>query len=283
MGRTVTVDAATERFLAAAGMSEGTRRAYGADLREFARWFGPDSPVEDIDVRVLADWVAELGRARSRGRLAPSTISRKLVAIRSLVRFTLGPQSVPDANLAPKRSRRLPEAPKPDEIDEVVDGFDAATPLGLRNRALVELVYSAGLRSAEAIGLDLGDVDFEQELVHVRKGKGSKDRVVPLGEEAAHLVSLYLHRARPRLVRGAENALFLSARGRRLDTSTLRRLVPHPHRLRHAFATHLLEGGADLRTIQELLGHSSLSTTQMYSHVDAKRLRKVYDHAHPRS
>jgi site-specific recombinase XerD len=133
------------------------------------------------------------------------------------------------------------------------------------------------------VSLDLGDVDFEQEHVHVRQGKGAKDRIVPLGEEAAHLVARYLHEARPQLARGAENALFLSVRGHRLDTSTLRRLVPHPHRLRHAFATHLLEGGADLRTIQELLGHSSLSTTQMYSHVDAKRLRKVYDHAHPRS
>jgi site-specific recombinase XerD len=279
----VTFDAATERFLSAAGISDATRRAYAADLREFGRWFGPDSPVEDIDVRVLADWVAELGRARARGRLSAPTISRKLAAIRSLVRYTLGPQSVPDASLAPKRPRRLPDAPKPREVDDVVDSFDPGTALGLRNRALVELVYSAGLRSAEAVGLDLGDVDFEQELVHVREGKGAKDRVVPLGEEAAHLVSLYLHRARPRLARGAESALFISARGRRLDTSTLRRLVPHPHRLRHAFATHLLEGGADLRTIQELLGHSSLSTTQMYSHVDAKRLRKVYDRAHPRS
>jgi site-specific recombinase XerD len=199
------------------------------------------------------------------------------------VRYTLGPESVPDASLAPKRPRRLPDAPKREEVDDVVDSFDPMTPLGLRNRALIELVYSAGLRSAEAVGLDLGDVDFEQELVHVREGKGAKDRVVPLGEEAAHLVSLYLHRSRPQLMRRAENALFVSARGHRLDTSTLRRLVPHPHRLRHAFATHLLEGGADLRTIQELLGHSSLSTTQMYSHVDAKRLRKVYDRAHPRS
>ena len=117
----------------------------------------------------------------------------------------------------------------------------------------------------------------------MRLGKGGKDRVVPLGEEAASLVARYVHEARPQLARGADNALFLSTRGRRLDTSTLRRLVPHPHRLRHAFATHLLEGGADLRTIQELLGHASLSTTQMYSHVDAKRLRKVYDHSHPRS
>jgi site-specific recombinase XerD len=154
--------------------------------------------------------------------------------------------------------------------------------LALRNRALLELVYSAGLRSREAVDLDLGDVDFEQEAVHVQ-GKGNKERVVPLGEEAAYRLRLYLDQARPGLVNGAEDALFVSARGRRLDTSTIRRLFPHPHRLRHAFATHLLEGGADLRVIQELLGHSSLSTTQTYSHVDGRRLRKVYDRAHPRS
>jgi site-specific recombinase XerD len=118
--------------------------------------------------------------------------------------------------------------------------------------------------------------------VHVQ-GKGNKERVVPLGEEAAYRLRLYLDQARPGLVNGAEDALFVSARGRRLDTSTIRRLFPHPHRLRHAFATHLLEGGADLRVIQELLGHSSLSTTQTYSHVDGRRLRKVYDRAHPRS
>src|SRR5437764_1098565 len=150
-----------------------------------------------------------------------------------------------------------------------------------RRRAISRV--SAGLRSAEAVGLDLGDVDFEQELVHVRSGKGGKDRVIPLGEEAQHWLARYLRDARPHLASGANDAFFLSARGRRLDTSTLRRVTPHPHRLRHAFATHLLEGGADLRTIQELLGHRSLSTTQMYSHVDARRLRKVYDSAHPRS
>ncbi len=279
----VTTDAAIERFLETAGISAGTRRGYAADLREFAGWFGPDSPVEDVDVRVLADWVAELGRARARGKLAPATIGRKLAAVRSMLRFVLGPDHVPDTSLAPRRPRRLPDAPKQSEVEELLDAVSLAGPLGLRNGALVELVYSAGLRAAEAVSLDLGDVDFEQEHVHVRRGKGGKDRVVPLGEEAGALVARYLREARPKLARGAENALFLSVNGRRLDTSTLRRLVPHPHRLRHAFATHLLEGGADLRTIQELLGHSSLSTTQMYSHVDAKRLRRVYDHAHPRS
>jgi site-specific recombinase XerD len=280
----VTVDAAKERFLDRAGISAATRRAYASDLEEFGRWFGPDSPVEDVDLRVLADWVTELGRARPGGKLAPATIARKLASVRALLRFSLGPDRMPGGgSLAPRRPRRLPDAPKPVEIDAIVGGLGGETALAMRNSALVELAYSAGLRSAEAVGLDLGDVDFEQELVHVRRGKGAKDRVIPLGEEAAHLIARYLHEGRPQLARGAENALFVSARGRRLDTSTLRRLVPHPHRLRHAFATHLLEGGADLRTIQELLGHASLSTTQMYSHVDARRLRRVYDHAHPRS
>ena len=150
------------------------------------------------------------------------------------------------------------------------------------DRAVLELLYSGGLRSAEVVGLDLADVDFEREAVHVH-GKGGKERVVPLGEEAAHHLARYLRDGRPALVRGAEDAIFLSAHGRRLDTSTVRRILRHPHRLRHAFATHLLEGGADLRVIQELLGHSSLSTTQAYSHVDARRLRRVYDRAHPRS
>jgi site-specific recombinase XerD len=275
-------EAAIDRFLASPSLAESTRRAYAADLRRFGDWLEQrGTAVEEIDVRALVDYASELGRARN--GLAPATIARNLAAVRSFLRFTLGPTRVPDASLGPRRPQRLPEAPKREEIESIVDSLDGDGPLALRNHARVELVYSAGLRSAEALGLDLGDVDFEQELVHVREGKGSKDRVVPLGEEAAHLVARYLHEARPQLARGAENALFISVRGRRLDTSTLRRLVPHPHRLRHAFATHLLEGGADLRTIQELLGHSSLSTTQMYSHVDAKRLRKVYDTAHPRS
>jgi site-specific recombinase XerD len=167
-------------------------------------------------------------------------------------------------------------------VEGVLEALDGDGPLALRNRALLELVYSAGLRSREAVLLDLQDVDFEQEHVHVR-GKGGKERIVPLGEEAAYRLARYLRDARPELVRGAENAFFVSVRGRRLDTSTLRRLCPNPHKLRHAFATHLLEGGADLRTIQELLGHSSLTTTQVYSHVDGRRLRRVYDRAHPRS
>jgi site-specific recombinase XerD len=271
-----------ERFLESPALSEQTRRAYRVDVEEFCGWLDRrGTRLEDVDVRVLADYATELGRARPR-KLAPATIGRKLAAVRALLRYTLGPARVPDASFAPRRPRRLPDAPRPHEIDGELDALGGDGALALRNRALIELVYSAGLRSQEAVDLDLADVDFEQELVHVR-GKGGKERVVPLGEEASHLLASYLRDARPELARGAENSLFLSARGRRLDTSTLRRLLPHPHRLRHAFATHLLEGGADLRTIQELLGHSSLSTTQMYSHVDARRLRKVYDRSHPRS
>jgi site-specific recombinase XerD len=277
--------AAAARFLDSPSLSEGTRRAYRFDVNEFCRWLEEDgTTLDDVDVRTLVAYVGHLGSGRRRGgKLAPATIARKLSAVRAVLRHALGPARVPDARLAPRRGRRLPDAPKSVELERELDALEGEGPLPLRNRALVELVYSAGLRSAEAVALDLGDVDFEQELVHVRSGKGAKDRVVPLGEEAAYWVSLYLRDARPALARGANDALFLSATGKRLDTSTLRRLAPHPHRLRHAFATHLLEGGADLRTIQELLGHSSLSTTQVYSHVDAKRLRKVYDSAHPRS
>ena len=274
--------AAAERFLASPSLSDTTRKAYRVDVEEFVRWLGrTGTPLESVDLRVLSDYVAELGRARPR-RLAPATIGRKLAAVRSFLRFTLGRARVPDASLAPRRPRRLPDTPRPDEIESALAALEGDGALALRNRTLVELVYSAGLRSAEAVALDLADVDFDQELLHVR-GKGGKERTVPLGEEAAHWLARYLRDARPALARGAENAVFLSARGRRLDTSTLRRTFAHPHRLRHAFATHLLEGGADLRTIQELLGHSSLSTTQVYSHVDGKRLRRVYDRAHPRS
>ena len=272
---------AIERFLASPRFAEATRRSYRFDLEPFGAWLDDRGlGLDDVDSRVLADYATELGRARP--RLAPASIARKLAAIRSLLRAALGPARVPDASFAPRRARRLPDAPRLDDVDRELTGLEGDGALALRNRALAELVYSAGLRSREAIDLDLVDLDFEQELVRVR-GKGGKERVVPLGEEAAAWLARYLRDARPALAAGAENAVFLSARGRRLDTSTLRRLLPHPHRLRHAFATHLLEGGADLRTIQELLGHSSLSTTQVYSHVDGRRLRKVYDRAHPRS
>lgn len=274
--------AAVDRFLSSPALADATRRAYAADLRDFSRWLNENGLVlDEVDVRVLAAYTSELGRAR-RG-LAPTTIARRLSAVRSLVRHALGPERVPDAALAPRRPRRLPDTPALEEVERAVDLAGRGDELlALRNAALLELVYSCGLRSAEAVTLDLGDVDLDREQVHVR-GKGGKERLVPLGEEAAWRLGMWLRDGRPGLVRGACDALFVSVRGRRLDTSVLRRLLRNPHRLRHAYATHLLEGGADLRTIQELLGHASLSTTQIYSHVDARRLRRVYDHAHPRS
>jgi len=274
-------DAAIERFLENGGLADATRRAYASDLAAFSRWLGERNlTLEQVDARVLADYLSDLGRGRR--RLAPGSIARRLAAIRACIRFTFGSAHVPTAALAARTTRRLPDAPKIAEIEALLELADGDSPLALRNRSLLELVYSGGLRSAEAVALDLADVDFERESVHIH-GKGGKERQVPLGEDAAHHLARYLREGRPALVHGAVDALFLSARGRRLDTSTIRRLVRHPHRLRHAFATHLLEGGADLRTIQELLGHASLSTTQIYSHVDSRRLRRVYDSAHPRS
>ena len=273
---------AIDRFLEHGGLADSSRRAYRVDLEAFTGWLEARGlELGDVDARVLADYVADLGRGRD--RLAPASIARRLSAIRSCIRFTLGRERVPEVALGSRRTRRLPDAPKAAEVEAIVGSVDADSALGLRNAALLELLYSCGLRTAEAVALELGDVDFDRETVHVREGKGGKDRVVPLGEEAALRLTRYLQEARPALARGAVDAVFLSARGRRLDTSTVRRLVRHPHRFRHAFATHLLEGGADLRTIQELLGHASLSTTQVYSHVDARRLRRVYDRAHPRS
>jgi len=282
----VNTEAAIERFLESPGLSASTRRAYRFDVAEFGAWLEKRGRrLESVDVPLLAAYAGELGSSRP-GRvprkLAPATVARKMAAVRAFLRFSLGKGRVPDMRLGLSKGRRLPDAPAAPEIEQMLEGLDGEAPLPLRNRALVELVYSAGLRASEAVGLDLADVDFEQESVHVH-GKGGKERVVPLGEEASYRLQRYLRDGRPQLVRGAENAFFVSARGRRLDTSTLRRLLPHPHRLRHSFATHLLEGGADLRTIQELLGHSSLSTTQVYSHVDARRLRRVYDRSHPRS
>ena len=279
-------DAALDRFLLSPALSDSTRRAYRADLEELAAWLADSGlELEDVDARVFSRYAAWLARdrpGREPRKLSQTTIGRKLAAVRSFLRSALGPERVPELALAGSQRRRLPNAPKQDDTDALLKGFEGTEPLALRNRALFELVYSAGLRAQEAADLELADVDFEQELVLVH-GKGGKERAVPLGEEAAFRLRRYLRDGRPELVRGAENHVFVSARGKPLDTSTLRRLLPNPHRLRHAFATHLLEGGADLRTIQELLGHSSLSTTQVYSHVDGARLRKVYDLAHPRS
>jgi integrase/recombinase XerC/integrase/recombinase XerD len=199
-----------------------------------------------------------------------------------------------DLVATPKRDQYLPHVMKPAEIAAVLDGIPASTALELRDRAMFELAYAAGLRAEEIVNLDVTHVDPDAEQVRVH-GKGSKTRMVPAGEPAWRAVARYLERGRPALVQEAEPALFVSKTGKRLSTSDVRRRLGGwvqraavqggvtPHTLRHSFATHLLEGGADLRAIQELLGHATISTTQTYTRVESGRLKKVYALAHPRA
>src|ERR687883_152371 len=205
------------------------------------------------------------------------------------------PTPAEDTAPAPKRPRHLPRVLRPDEMAGLLDRIPASTPLEIRDRALFEVAYGSGLRAEELVTLDVEAVDFDAEELRV-EGKGAKTRIVPAGEPALRAVARYLERARPALHSGdGEPALFLSKSGRRLSTSDVRRRLRawtrraevqggvSPHTLRHSFATHLLEGGADLRAIQELLGHASISTTQTYTRIESGRLRKAYASAHPRA
>lgn len=279
-------------------MAPKTRSAYAIDSAQFARWAGAGLTPASVDVRALRRYVAVLSE---RGQ-APSTIARKLAAIRGLFRaqMELGVRTENPAELlrSPKRSQRLPRVLKAPEVATLLDRIPATTPLELRDRALFELAYGSGLRAEELISLDVASVDFDGESVRV-EGKGDKTRLVPAGEHSLRALERYLNRGRPALGTGKDGALFLSKSGRRLGTSDVRRRLrtwsrlaagaapalaaAHPHALRHSFATHLLEGGADLRTIQELLGHASISTTQVYTRVETARLRSAYQRAHPRA
>jgi integrase/recombinase XerC/integrase/recombinase XerD len=193
---------------------------------------------------------------------------------------------------SPKRPQRLPHVLRQNEVADLLDRIPATQPLELRDRALFEVAYASGLRAEELVALDRDAIDFDSETIRV-EGKGGKTRLVPVGEHALKAVERYLARARPALADGGDEALFLSKSGRRLSTSDVRRRIKnwtrpthrgvHPHALRHSFATHLLEGGADLRSIQELLGHATISTTQVYTRVEAARLRSEYSRAHPRA
>jgi len=278
------------------GIAEKTRSAYAADLRQFAGWAsrqGVDPTA--VTHRQLRRYAAALSERRS----APATVARKLAALRAFFE-TLREHGEIAANpadllAAPKRAATLPSVLSPEEISRLLDRIPASTPLELRDRALFEVAYSSGLRAEELVSLDLTSVDFDAEELRV-EGKGAKTRFVPVGEPALQAVARYLERARAALAheRG-EPALFLSKSGRRLSTSDIRRRLRvwarhaavhgdvHPHALRHSFATHLLEGGADLRSIQELLGHASVSTTQIYTRVESARLKHAYARAHPRA
>ena len=278
------------------GMAEKTRRAYAVDLGQLAAWAQAQGVApEAVDARVLRRYAASLGARRP----AATTVARKLAAIRAFFRVLrehgLVAQNPADLLPSPKRPDRLPRALKASEVAALLDRIPAATPLELRDRALFELAYACGLRAEELVNLDAGSISFDAEEVRV-EGKGAKTRVIPVGERALEAAGRYLERARPALAGGdGEPALFLSKSGRRLSTSDVRRRLRtwerqvesagdlSPHALRHSFATHLLEGGADIRAIQELLGHASVSTTQIYTRVDSARLKSAYARSHPRA
>jgi site-specific recombinase XerD len=285
-----------QRELRTRGCSPHTLRAYGTDLVELAKWATARrrAPGELAykDLRAYAAMLSERGLARS-------SVARKLAAVRSLhdhlVRIGSAPQNPAELLPSPKRRSRLPRVLGPDEIGAMLDRIPAAGPLELRDRAVFELAYACGLRADEIVKLDLDAPDFDSEALRVT-GKGAKTRIVPMGEPAQRALERYLATARPVLsVNRDERALFLSRRGRRLSGSDIRRRLERwvretavaghvsPHTLRHSFATHLLEGGADLRSIQELLGHSSVSTTQVYTRVEPQRLRSEYARSHPRA
>jgi integrase/recombinase XerC/integrase/recombinase XerD len=226
-------------------------------------------------------------------------MARKLASIRSLFRSLLehGQIAANPADLlpAPKLPHSLPKTLKPADISRLLERIPATTPLEQRDRALFELAYSSGLRAEELVDLDTESIEFDSEQVRV-EGKGSKTRFVPVGEPALRSIAAYLERGRPALQSAEPDpALFLSKSGRRLSTSDVRRRLRvwarhaaaqtgvHPHALRHSFATHLLDGGADLRAIQEMLGHASISTTQVYTRVESARLRAAYAKSHPRA
>jgi site-specific recombinase XerD len=294
--------ASFDRTLKARGMAEKTRRAYGLDVGELAAWaHGAGVSPEGVGHRVLRRYAAHLAAAEREGGRALSrpTVARKLAAIRSfyghMVERGALDQNPADLVPSPRRPRGLPRALRADQVAQLLDRIPARTPLETRDRALFELAYSCGLRCEEIVNLDLDSVDFDAEELRVL-GKGSKTRLVPIGEPGQAALERYLATARPSLVKErSEPALFLSKSGRRLSASDVRRRLNlwlrtaglaggiSPHVLRHSFATHLLEGGADLRTIQELLGHASLSTTQLYTRVESGRLRRQYARSHPRA
>jgi integrase/recombinase XerC/integrase/recombinase XerD len=289
-------------------ITRNTTIAYRSDCGQLAEWAGThglDDPGQ-VDMRALRRYMASLSE---RGQ-APSTIARKLAAVRALFRVQMecGHRNENPADLlsAPKRPKQLPHVLRDHEVTALLERIPSGGALQQRDRALFELAYASGLRAEELVDLNLDSLDFDAEAVRI-EGKGGKTRVVPVGEHALAALATYLERARPALHVTAgptagerlQEPLFLSKSGRRLGTSDVRRRLrtwaraaqthapglaqAHPHALRHSFATHLLDGGADLRSIQELLGHSTISTTQVYTRVESARLRSVYTQAHPRA
>lgn len=277
------------------GLSPNTVRAYRADLERYLEW-AERSGVDPItlDHRALRRYLSELDRAR----YARTTVKRRLSAVRSFFAFASEYDAVgsdPSAVLSsPKSPARLPRVVPSDVLAALLDAPDPETPAGVRDRALLELLYATGARVSEISSLDMSGLDLAQGQITVM-GKGSRERIVPLHPLAMERLRAYLISARPGFVRpNSPDAVFLSTRGNRLSSDAIRRLFRRyvqstgatgqhsPHAMRHTFATHLLDSGADLRTVQELLGHIALSTTQTYTHVSVKRLKDVHGSTHPR-
>ena len=283
------------------GLSRNTLEAYRSDLMQFGEFLarrGLD-PLR-VDHADLTAFVSELaGGTDGRRPVAAATLQRKVACLRSFYRHLRREQLIerdPTAELrGPRRSKRLPKVLSRDEVRHLLDQPRGSSPAALRDRALLETMYACGLRASEAVALELAELDLEAGILRAR-GKGSKERIVPIGTKAIEALRAYVERGRPRLVGiRDERHLFVNLRGAGLSRQGLYKIVQRhaltaglqdrmsPHTLRHTFATHLLAGGCDLRSLQEMLGHADIGTTQMYTHLSTDRLRDVYFDAHPRA
>jgi len=282
------------------GASKHTLSAYRNDLGQYSRFLSQRG-VTDVGAVTRDDVTAFVASLRALG-LAPSTIERKVAAIKGFHKFLVREaitSNHPTARLPlPKVPERLPDVVSIDDVDRLLSQPFPDTPAGLRDRAILETLYGCGLRASEVVGLDVTDLDLGEGFLRVF-GKGSKERLVPVAGMAIHALDAYLKHARPSLrsvrsISADDAAVFLNQRGGRLTRQSVYVLVKryggtvglddlHPHTLRHSFATHLLEGGADLRSLQEMLGHADISTTQVYTHVDRRHIREEYLSTHPRA
>jgi integrase/recombinase XerD len=283
------------------GLSRNTLEAYRSDLLQFGEWLNRSGhdPLA-VGHAELSAFASEVGAGREgKAPAAPATLQRKVACLRSFYRHlrrTAVLTTDPTAHLrAPKQGRKLPQVLSRDEVAELLRQPRGTEPAALRDRALLETMYACGLRASEAIGLEVGDLDLEAGILRAR-GKGSKERLVPIGSAASSALGAYLQRGRARLVGDRwESRLFVNQRGGGLTRQGLYKIVQRhaasaglaakmsPHTLRHSFATHLLAGGCDLRSLQEMLGHADIATTQLYTHLSAERLKDVYFDAHPRA
>ncbi len=283
------------------GLSRNTLHAYQSDIAQLGRFLARRG-VAPLEVRHgdLAAFLSELAGGREgHPPVAPATLQRKAACLRSFYRHMRREGLIehdPTADLrGPPKLRRLPKVLSREQVGKLLEQPRGTKPLALRDRALLEVMYACGLRVSEAIGLQIGDVDLEEGMLRAR-GKGSKERIVPVGRRAVEALDLYSRRARPWLVGvGVETHLFVNHRGVALSRQGLYKIVQShartaglaermtPHTLRHTFATHLLSGGCDLRSLQEMLGHADLATTQIYTHLSAERLKDAYFGAHPRA